>query len=125
MQNIAIEYLSQFNDLSNNNELFVKSGNVDINDKEAAKQFLISELQNGNPVVIDVSVYLGTPKTGDAHFIVITGYDPRTGEFIYNDPYGQGVKAKKGSETFDNIWLSWVGNSDGNYLGHGWYMVIY
>jgi RHS repeat-associated protein len=112
-----------------NNSALPISNNIDTSNKDAALSFLINELSNGNPIIIDVTTKIGNPskRINDAHFILITGYNPNTNEIEYNDPYGYqndkidwnpGIYQK----SFVDIWRSWSGNLDPG--GQGWFMVV-
>jgi hypothetical protein len=86
---------------------------------------LLTNLKNGNPVIIDVLTYLDDP-TSSAHFILVTGISmsPEDPDLIlvhYNNPLtGQSESAPWGGET--GIWNAWQNNSDPG--GPGWWLVI-
>jgi len=92
---------------------------------EQGLSLLIENLQNGNPVIIDVLSNFSDPQS-EAHFIVVTGIsiDPNRENAIvinYNDPL------TGGNESADwlgdqGVWNAWKNNGDPG--GPGWWMVI-
>ncbi len=93
---------------------------------EQGLSFLIQELQNGDPVIIDVLSNFQNPDSV-AHFIVVTGIsvDPsRAGAVVihYNDPLTGEQKSTDWAGS-DGVWNSWQKNGDPG--GAGWWLVIY
>jgi RHS repeat-associated protein len=112
-------------------------GYVDINaGADEAFETIEYYLQLGIPVIVDVTVDIGNPKDGEAHFVAITGLDFQNRTVTYMDPFGYtgvennpldpGIKTK----TMDEFWKSWSKNNDfepGNPntpTGNGWFMVV-
>lgn len=86
---------------------------------------LISRLQNGAPVIIDVQTDLNDPTSG-AHFVVVTGVavdanDASMVTIYYNNPQtGMNESAPWNGET--GIWRAWQNNPDPG--GSGWWLVL-
>lgn len=86
---------------------------------------LISRLQNGEPVIIDVQTDLNDPTSG-AHFVVVTGVamdanDASMVTIYYNNPQtGMNESAPWNGKT--GIWRAWQNNPDPG--GSGWWLVL-
>ena len=100
----------------------VETGNV----KSSAEglTLLTQELQVGQPVIIDITTYLGDLSSG-AHFVLVTGLsiDPLNGTstISYDNPLTGELESANwaGSE---GVWNAWESNGDPG--GSGWWLVI-
>jgi hypothetical protein len=101
----------------------VSTGTVITPDQGLA--LLVENLQNGNPVIIDVLTRFNDPQS-EAHFVVVTGIamDPNRENAIvvsYNDPLtGRRESADWLGE--HGVWNAWQNNGDPG--GSGWWLVI-
>jgi uncharacterized protein YvpB len=85
---------------------------------------LEQELQAGQPVIIDVTTFLGDTRSG-AHFVLVTGVstDPQSGitTITFNNPL-TGQQQAAAWDGSDGVWNSWQNNRDPG--GTGWWMVL-
>lgn len=93
-----------------------------------ALTFLVSQLAQGHPVIVDVNTIMGD-VTSSTHFVVVTGVS-LSGELItYNDPFGYispgRHQASQETTDWNTFWASWGSNGDANNDGNGWYMIVY
>lgn len=101
----------------------ISTGNV-INSNQGL-MLLIRQLQNGEPVIIDVLSQF-SDRQSEAHFVVVTGIsvDASRGNAIvirYNDP----LTGKNESGNWagrEGVWNAWQKNGDPG--GSGWWLVI-
>ena len=112
----------------------VIAGNVNTENQDVAKAFIVDQINQGNPVIIDASTNVGNPNTTeggeDSHFIVVIGFEQSEDKIIYNDSFGYKGEADPvpGTYTkdFNDVWNSWINNSDSKgYNGAGWYLIIH
>lgn len=100
----------------------VETGNV--KSSSEGLTLLTQELQIGQPVIIDVTTYLGDLNSG-AHFVLVTGLsiDPFSGNatISYNNPLTGELESADWAGS-DGVWNAWESNGDPG--GSGWWLVI-
>jgi len=97
------------------------TGNVINSDQRLA--LLLMNLENGNPVILDVLTYFNDPSTS-AHFVLVTGIALGPGDAItvfYNDPFTGRAEASPWAGD-GGLWNAWQNNGDPG--GAGWFLVI-
>jgi len=128
-QGYYTEDLSPFTSPANMGKIarhYVKdvSSGIVLNSDEGLS-LLVQNLQNGEPVIIDVLSNFKDPES-EAHFIVVTGVSVDTNRnhavvIQYNDPF-TGIKESADWTGKTGIWNAWQNNRDPG--GSGWWMVL-
>jgi hypothetical protein len=94
------------------------------NPKQGLAQ-LISSLQNGKPVMIDILSQLDDPHSG-AHFVLVTGLKiPADNKYAVTVYYNDPITGKNRSSPWfgeGGVWSAWHNNGDPG--GAGWWLSI-
>ncbi len=100
----------------------VETGNV--SSEQEGLSLLTDRFNLGEPVIIDITTFLGDPQSG-AHFVVVTGvvFDAFSGNatIAYNNPLTDEVEHADWAGD-EGIWQAWQNNGDPG--GSGWWLVI-
>ena len=91
-----------------------------------ALNLLARNIQQGQPVMIDVTTWLDQPFSG-AHFVLVTGLsiDPSNDKLVITIHYNNPLTGRNESAPWDGktgIWNAWQNNRDPS--GAGWWLVI-
>jgi hypothetical protein len=92
---------------------------------EQGLSLLAHQLEEGEPIIIDIQTRLYDPDSG-AHFVLVTGIsiDPERGNALmihYNDPL-TGTKRISRWDGNEGVWRAWQNNGDPR--GSGWWLAI-
>jgi len=86
---------------------------------------LSANLQNGNPVIIDILARLDDPRSG-AHFVLVTGIKtPADNKYAVTVYYNDPITGKNRSSPWygdGGVWSAWRNNGDPG--GAGWWLSI-
>jgi hypothetical protein len=111
-------------DLLKHYQAAYNTGNV--TNPARALNLLARNIQQGQPVMIDITTWLDQPYSG-AHFVLVTGLsiDPSNDKLVVTVHYNNPLTGRNESAPWDGktgIWNAWQKNGDPG--GAGWWLVI-